>query len=184
MTYFMVLFVRAEAALTLTTGEDARDLLENAIRAQVTKVISFGTATDPNALGLNGTLLDDLTGDPIGQTVAERMEAYISGRLDDYDDATTDEERLQVVMTEKHKAMFGIGWEAYSDYRRTGYPLFLNMIEKDGSFVQYPATAREAALIPNGEFPRRLLFPSLELNSNPNAPDQTTKATPVFWDNN
>lgn len=182
LTYFMVLFARAEAALTLSTGEDARALLEDALREQIIKVISFGTATDAKALGLDDQVLNDLTGEPTGITVEEQMENYISDRIDDYDNAASDEERLEVIMTEKHKAMFGIGWESYTDYRRTGYPRFFNMIAKDGSFVDYPATAREAALVPNGEFPRRLLFPSLELNSNPNSPPQTTKATPVFWD--
>lgn len=184
MTYFMVLFVRSEAALMLNTGEDPRAMLEMAMREQIEKVIEFGTAKDSKALGLGDELLDDLTGEPTGMTVQDQVDAYIADRLADYDAAGDDDERLQVIITEKHKALFGIGWEAYSDYRRTGYPLFLNMQSKDGALVQYPTNAREAALVPNGEFPRRLLFPALELNSNPNAPGQTTKATPVFWDNN
>jgi len=168
----------------LATGEDPRALLEEAMREQIGKVIEFGVAKDPDALGLTDELRDDLTGAPLGITVQQRMDDYVDARLADYDAATTDEERLQVIITEKHKALFGVGWEAYNDYRRTGYPLFYNMQAHNGSVVQYPDNAREAALVPNGEFPRRLLFPALELNSNPNAPDQTTKATPVFWDKN
>ena len=114
----------------------------------------------------------------------EKIDNYVASKLEAYDDAANDAERLEVIITEKHKALFGIGWEAYNDYRRTGYPRFYNMQTQDGSLVTYPATAREAALVPNGEFPRRLLYPALELNSNPNAPEQTTKATPVFWDKN
>jgi hypothetical protein len=185
MTYFMLLFARAEAALMLSTqDDDPRALLEQAMRAQIDKVIAFGVAKDHNALGMGSELLDDLSGDPLGITVEDRMESYLASKLTDYDNATTNAERLEVIITEKHKALFGIGWEAFNDYRRTGYPQFYNMQAKNGTFVAYPATAREAALVPNGEFPRRLLYPALELNSNPNSTAQTTKATPVFWDKN
>ena len=184
MTNFMILFARAEAALTLATADDARDMLEQAIRAQIDKVIAFSTSRDGNALGKAATVLDDLTGDPEELTVQQKIDNYVTSKLEAYDDAATDAERLEVIITEKHKALFCIGWEAYNDYRRTGYPRFFNMQTQDGSLVTYPTTAREAALVPNGEFPRRLLFPALELNSNPNAPAQTTKATPVFWDKN
>jgi len=184
MTNFMVLFARAEAALMLGTTDNAKEIFEEAMNAQIDKVIAFSASRDANALGKSSDALDDLTGESKGYTVEEQIDAYISDRLAEYDGATTDAERLEVIITEKHKALFGVGWEAYNDYRRTGYPRFYNMQTQDGSLVTYPGTAREAALVPNGEFPRRLLFPALELNSNPNAPDQTTKATPVFWDKN
>jgi hypothetical protein len=135
-------------------------------------------------LGKGSELLDDLTGDPIGITVQERIDTYVQTKLAAFDGAAGNEEKLAILITEKHKALFGVGWEAFNDYRRTGYPLFFNMQSKSGVFVTYPENAREAALVPNGEFPRRLLYPALELNANPNAPGQATKATPVFWDNN
>lgn len=184
MTYFMQEFARAEAALTIETGEDARVLFQRAVTAQIDKVVNFSTATDPNALGKSSELLDDLTGVPIGITVQQRIDTYVQSKLDAFDAASGVEEKLAVLITEKHKALFGVGWEAYNDYRRTGYPLFYNMQTKTGALVMYPDNAREAALVPNGEFPRRLLYPSLELNSNPNAPAQSTKATAVFWDKN
>ena len=184
MTYFIQEFARAEAALMLGTGDDARAHFEEALRAQIDKVIAFSTSADPNALSKSSALLDDLTGDPIGITVQDRVDTYVQTKLAAFDDALGSEEKLAVLITEKHKALFGVGWEAFNDYRRTGYPLFFNMQSKSGAFVTYPENAREAALVPNGEFPRRLLYPAVELNANPNAPGQSTKATPVFWDNN
>ena len=183
VTYFMSLFIQAEAALTLGTTGDPRALLEQGIRAQVEKVVAFGAAR--GGWGLSSPILDNLTGLPIAQTVQERLDAYVTNVLADYDAATNDEERLQVVMTEYHKATYGIGWEAYNAYRRTGYPLFYNMNAKDGTTVTYPASATDAAHSQLGAFPRRMLYSQRELNTNTSAPESVVQqSVPVFWDNN
>ena len=62
--------------------------------------------------------------------------------------------------------MYGGGADAFNFIRRTGYPRTL---------------ARN--IDPNpGLFPRTLLYPSSEVNANPNVSQRQDNATQVFWD--
>lgn len=168
LTHSILLFTQAEAALTLGTTGDPRALLQEAIEVQMDKVFDFSAsivASAPGSAAMTGA-----------------RDAYVAAVLNDYDAATTNEERLQVIMTEKHFATFGNGMEAYNDYRRTGYPLFIDQNLQDGTTVTYPSNA--ASLSPLGPFPRLMPYANVELQTNANAPDQRLVAEPVFWDNN
>ena len=62
--------------------------------------------------------------------------------------------------------MYGGGADAFNFIRRTGYPRTL---------------ARN--IDPNpGPFPRTLLYPSSEVNANPNVSQRQDNLTQVFWD--
>ena len=104
LTYTMVLFMQAEAALELGTTGDPRELLEAAINAAMTEIGAF-------------------SGVPVD---AAEVTNYVNARLAAYDAATDDEGRLAVIMTEKYVSLFGNGIESYNDFRRTGYPQNLN----------------------------------------------------------
>jgi len=97
-------FLAAEAALTLGTNGNPKTLLEEAVRASITKVLSFGNSSSP------------YTPNPID------IENYVAEVLSNYDNAATVEERLDVIITEYYLAGFGNSIEAYNAYRRTGYP--------------------------------------------------------------
>ena len=100
LTYSMVSFMRAEAALTLGTGEDAQALLEEAVAAQM-KVV--------NSLSPSFALSD----------------AAIAGfvaRLGDKFLAADDAAKMELLMMQKWIALYGNGIESYNDYRRTGLP--------------------------------------------------------------
>lgn len=168
ITNFIMLFTQAEAALTLGTTGDPRALFEAGMRAQMDKVVNFAAATSSEA--------------PSAASVAADIDTYVAAVLADYDAATSDEERLGVVMTEKHLATFGNGMEAYNDYRRTGFPRFIDQNLQDGSFADYPSNA--VSLSPLGPFPRSFPYANRELQTNANAPAQRLVATPIFWDNN
>ena len=173
LTNFMVKFILAEAGLTLgvNTGSNPRTLMEQGIRAQMDKVINFGAANDRNA---------PLPNDPQLQL---DIDGYVSDRLAEFDAANSDQDRLRVIITEKHKALFGNGYEAFNDYRRTGFPLFINQQTQDGSTVSYP-NAQNMAISPLSAFPRSFLYPTRELETNGNAPNQKNINDPVWWDNN
>jgi hypothetical protein len=151
MTNSMRAFMLAEAALTLGTPGDARALMQEGIDASFSKVEAFGRANDPAAQLM-----------PVAA-----MDAYKALVVADYDAATTNETRLDVVMKEKYYSTYGNGIEAFTDFRRTGYPS--NM---------------PAALAPLGPAPRRLPYPPSELSANPNAPNPPPLVgDKIFWDN-
>ena len=145
LTYTMVLFIQAEAALELGTAGDPRTLLSEGINASLAEIQAF-----------SGTSMD-----------ANEVTDYVDARLADYDAATDDEGRLEVIMTEKYIALFGNGIESYNDFRRTGYPLNLN-----------------TPVIQNGPFPRRFPIPPVEVTANSNIDAETDLTKRVFWDVN
>ena len=82
----------------------------------------------------------------------------------------------ETIMTEKWKALFSQGIEAWTEYRRTGYPLL-------------PEADNRAIFENNGQVPTRLCYPELEYSLNAanvdaaiglnGGPDD--KLTPLWW---
>lgn len=160
-------FMRAEAAFTLGTDDDPRTMLEMGLRASIDKVFSFTGRQD-----LSYTVGQDLDGNPISAEEAflpddEDIEEYITFVLDQYDAAPSDEEKLNVIMKEYYIALWGNGYEAYNNYRRTGMPLRIQPTIDPGG----------------GSFLRTSLYPARHVNLNQNATQKGTDE-PVWWDNN
>jgi hypothetical protein len=98
-TYFM----RAEAALTLGTGENPLEMLMNGVDASIQTVKIFGeSSADPDFVPSDSDIKD--YEDAVSQS-------YINAP-----------DKLQVVMEQYLIALWGNGIEAYNSYRRTGYP--------------------------------------------------------------
>lgn len=108
LTNFMVKFLQAEAVLELEATGDARVLLEEGMRASISKVMDFGAA--------NTTI------DAAFAPSDEDVNVYIAAVLSDYDAAADDSGRLDVIMEQMHIALFGNGIETWNNYRRTGFP--------------------------------------------------------------
>ncbi len=158
-------FMRAEAALTLGTGESARDLLQSGIEKSLDKVESFESLVS-STMSTEVTLRDGSSG-----TVKElygmdedSKTAYINEVLAMYDAAANDDDRLDVIVKEHYIAAWGNGMEAYNMWRRTGKP----------SNMQ---PAIEPAF---GQFPYSFLFPINHVTRNQNI-EQKTLADRVFW---
>lgn len=146
ITYAMRMFIECEAAITLnaTVSDTPKNLLQKALQS---------TFAEVNMLG--------------GPRISiEARDAYIDARLQAFDDAATDDDKLAIVMEEKWIAMFGNAIEAFTDYRRTGYPELPDPLVASNNVV-------------SNRFP----YPSDELSSNPNAPEQLENNVKVFWDN-
>jgi hypothetical protein len=154
-------FLEAEAALTLniTSQGTPRDLLEAGINTSIEKVMSFPATVN-------------VTPDPSKVPDATQVSNYVNLVLNNYDAATTDDQRLNIIMTEYYLALWGNGVEPYNNYRRTGKP----------------DNAQLAVAVPNpGFFMRSMYYPSVFVNRNANAPAQKTPGDAVqkvFWDNN
>lgn len=144
-----VKFLMAESALTLGTTGDVSTLLEEGIRLSMEKVLNF--ATVDVAFAATATNVDD----------------YVAEVMNTYANATSDDERLDIIITESYLAGFGNSIAAYNAYRRTGFP----------SNIQEPIINES---IP---FPRSFLYPEDAVTRNSSI---TQKATTVqiFWDNN
>jgi hypothetical protein len=102
-------FMRAEAALYLSTTDDARAMLEEGVRNSITTVMS----KLPNPASFDN--VPD-TGD---------VNDYVDAVLALYDAATSNDERMAVVGKEYWLAMYGNGVEGFNLYRRTGTPINL-----------------------------------------------------------
>ena len=154
-------FLEAEAANTLgiTTQGDARTLLKNAVTTSINKVMNFPSTVNVTPAA---TFVPSAT----------QVTNYINLVLSNYDTATSNDSRLNIIMTEYYLGLWGNGVEPYNNYRRTGKP----------SNMQIPVAD------PNpGLFMRSFYYPSVFVNRNSNAPAQKTPGdavNKVFWDNN
>lgn len=154
-------FLEAEAALKLNilVRGTPRFLLEEGIRASIAKVLAFPATVAVVVPAAN-----------IPSQAA--IDNYVNIVLASYDAATTDAQRLNIIIKEYYLAAWGNGIEPYNNYRRTGSP---------NNF-------QPALTTPNpGFFIRSVYYPSVFINRNSNAPAQKTPGTAankVFWDTN
>ncbi|MCB0689491.1 MAG: SusD/RagB family nutrient-binding outer membrane lipoprotein [Saprospiraceae bacterium] len=159
-------FWRAEAALTMGTADDAREMLEKGMRESIDKVFSFKNLVPGT---MSRQIEDPRTGEvrtveELYVPTDEDVEAYITFVLDSYD-AADDDGKLDIVMKEYMIALWGNGLESYNNYRRTGKPN--NMAP---------------TLEPNpGSFIRSAYYPAVHINLNSNA-TQKDLTQKVFWD--
>jgi hypothetical protein len=97
--------------------------------------------------------------------------AYLAQSAVDFNNANGSAAQLNLILTQKWLAMCGNqNFEAWTEWRRTRYPTFF--------------TLSLSSKIPAGDWPRRLVYPSAELNDNTNFPGLQPIYTPVWWDIN
>jgi hypothetical protein len=154
-------FLKAEAALKLNiaVAGTPRFLLEQGIRASIAKVLAFPATVNVTVPAAN-------------IPSAAAIDTYVNTVLANYDAATTDAQRLDIIIKEYYLAAWGNGIEPYNNYRRTGSPNNMQPV------LTTPSP---------GFFIRSLFYPSVYINRNINAPAQKTPGTAankVFWDNN
>jgi len=166
-----VQFMLAETSITDGVAGDPRSYLEQGIRQSIDKVMNFGSSLAN--LSNIATPDDPDTPEDETATVAEEfnltpddINAYVDDALAKYDAATTDDERLDIVIEQYFLALFNNGVEAYNTYRRTGKPDL------------------QPTLVPNpGKFIRTFPYPAalVERNNKFNTKNISVK---VFWDTN
>jgi hypothetical protein len=158
-SYTSLLEAEAALALGITTRGSARTLLGDGVTTSISKVLAFPATVN-------------MTPDTAYTPKPAQVSKYINLVLSNYDSATTDDSRLNIIMTEYYIAAWGNGVEPYNNYRRTGKP----------------ANMQLAVAVPNpGYFMRSFYYPSVFVNRNSKAPVQKTPGdaiNKVFWDNN
>lgn len=166
-TYFLL----AEAALRgWNAGGDAKAFYEEGI------AISFSqwSAGIGDYLGSNLKPADWV--DPL---VSDFNTPAVSKVTPKWDDAQTNEERLEKIITQKWIAMFPEGMNAWAEWRRTGYPKLFKIVRNESQ----GAISTDLGV-------RRLPFTVSEKSNNPSGYAQAVQllggadngATRVFWD--
>jgi hypothetical protein len=134
-----------------------------------------------------------ISGDPAAllQAAIEQNFVYLGDNAADADDYYTGNAGsvtvdyaaggLQAIITQKWAALNGINWfEAFTDLRRTGYPV------RSVLGISHAPDWAPIATRPDGKvhIPYRFLYPQSEINSNgKNVPSlSAAQYTPIFWD--
>ena len=163
LDYSFVQFMIAE--LTLTEPGvigNAGTALTTAVTSNINKVMNFNTSVLRANNGSVSTFIPSST----------IVTSYINQVNTRFSSATTDQERLNIIIKEFFVASWGNGMEAYNMYRRTGMPLR----NPQNLGIQSPVTSA-------GEFIRSFPYPNNAILNNSNI-EQKLQTERVFWDNN
>jgi len=190
ITYADRLYLEAELINAGVIPGDARAVLSAAMAAsfaQIDYVISTfvkPSQTVPLLMGANGA------------TPTAAVTSYINSILGLYDAGTT-AKKLEIIMTQKWLSCVGSAVDAYTDYRRTGYPIMFdprNTTMAPGGRAQPPLngnpilnaqglTQPSVPVALTVDYPESLPWSQTERELNSNAPAQ--KENPalfkIFW---
>lgn len=171
-------FLRAEGALRgWNMGGTAKELYEQGIKVSFDEYGISDEAYNKYLENDTGVSLDYV--DPFNSVnnIAGLDKATVK-----WNDGASNEEKLHKIINQKWLAMYPEGQEAWSEFRRTGYPKLFPVYKNYSSNV--------GGGIADGEFVRRLRFPRNDNNSNAeevekaraylNGPDN--EATRLWWD--
>ncbi len=153
MTNAFTQFLIAEAQLVLNGSiGNARTALIDGVSASINKVTNFQSGAIPS-------------GAP--EPSQADIDAYIASVAARYDASGSNQERLDVIITEYYKSLWGNGVEIYNNFRRTSYP-------SDLAPSQDPTP---------GTFTNSMLYPSVYIanNNNPDAVQKQSVAEKVWW---
>ena len=172
MTAAEVWFLRAEAALRGWTAEDPRICYEQGIRCSFSQWQVAGVETYLQSDCRAADFEDAFT--PENNIKARCL---VSPR---WDDAASDEMKLERIITQKWLAVFPEGCEAWAEQRRTGYPRLFS--------VRYNNSRN--GCVDTEKMIRRLNYPSSILDSDSGQYEMLVNAlggpdhagTPLWWD--
>jgi len=179
LTGYESFFLQAEAAARGWSGAGGDDILfKSGIRASLN---SYSSALSNINILLADTPSTSVNGFPIqapiyltpdyayysylhGDTLTGAPAAYWSK----YPTTGTVQQKVRFIITQKWFAMCGNqGFEAWSEWRRTGYPDFFVI---------------SANSIIGNQFPKRFLYPNSEATRNSNFPGVQPVTSKVWWD--
>lgn len=167
-------FLRAEGALLgWNMGGTAKDFYEQGVRA------SFAS----NGVGGVEEYLNNAAGTPtdyVDPVNARNNAQAISTITVKWDEAASFDEKLERIITQKWIALYPEGQEAWSEFRRTGYPKLWPVVENFSN-----------GDVPAGEFIKRLPYPTSITNSSQSAVAEAISKylngrdsmfSPLWWD--
>jgi len=174
-----VWFLKAEAALRGWTTESAQTDYETGIN---TSMSQWGVSAGSYLTDNTSTEADYVDPQTPSTTAPNASIKAVSTITIAWDAAATPEKNLERIITQKWIAMFPTGgWEAWTEYRRTGYPrLFPVVVNNSGGDISTDLQIR------------RIQYPSTEYTGNAAGVAQGVQllggpdkgGTPVWWDTN
>jgi hypothetical protein len=157
-------FLQAEAAVVgiSAAGLTAKDAFEEGIRASFHYLYTLPDGT------VDGTPEDD----------ADDYIAANNSYLTQFDLATTNDQRIEAIITQKYIALNMVNsHEGWNEYRRTGYPK-LTGTSATGTFASSASQSSRG-----DQLPARILYPTSEIQYNPENVPQGINSfnTTIFW---
>ncbi|WP_300978196.1 RagB/SusD family nutrient uptake outer membrane protein [Flavobacterium sp.] len=173
MTSAEVFFLRAEGALRgWNMGGTAQSLYEQGINASFAQL---------GVSGVDAYIADNIkmARDFVDVVDSKNNGAAVNKVTIAWDNAASNEVKLQKIITQKWIAIFPDGQEAWSEYRRTGYPKLFPVLKNDSN-----------GTISTEFGPRRNLFSQSEIDGNKTGYDSgvsklggpDTGGTRLWWD--
>lgn len=151
-------FMLAEAALTIGTTGDPKELMLRGIRKHMAFVRAFALGSAEM-----GTVTAFFPTAEWNDLVDEYID-HVSGEYD----AAPANRKMNIIAHEYWLALYGNGIEAYNLYRRTGQP----------------DNMQPGLLATSGDFPRSFLYPTNYIVTNSEAVQKSNLRQRVFWDTN
>lgn len=151
-----VMFMLAEANARYGNSGEAKSYYDAATNAACARV-----GTDCSALVAAGGIYE-----------------YPNGSLD---------ENIKAIITQKWASLVDRGYEAFWDQLRTGVPAIFNgngvidPFNPPADYIPGTFTWSVGGKTAEGVFPKRLVWPELERNTNQNIPDEVGLTVPVWW---
>jgi hypothetical protein len=163
-----VLYLKAELAAKGKIADDAKTILQAAVEASFALVDAVtavaGMGTEPELVG------------------SEAVNTYIEKVIGEYDAASA-EKKFEIIMTQKWISKFGSAIDAYTDYRRTGYPVLFDPTTMGDLATGGPEGSGKVPVQCIRPYPLSLPWSANELSMNDNAPAQKSiGSAPIFWD--
>ena len=164
-------FLQAEGVVRgiITSNTDASELFNDGIKASFNYLYELP----------NGAIDVNVSGDP-----TDDFNTYLDDNSDSYlviyDLATTNDQKLEAIITQKFIALNMVNSnQAWNDYRRTHYPVIISVAGATGS--QTFASTQSQSVRPD-KLPTGLAYPSAEISSNPNTPKGISAlSSQIFW---
>ncbi|MEN5435953.1 SusD/RagB family nutrient-binding outer membrane lipoprotein [Sphingobacterium faecium] len=162
-------FLQAEAAITGLVSGDVTTLFENGIKASY-NYLNF------NESDVTTVSASDLTTFLTTYKTANPTSALVNIAL-----ATTDEKKLEAIITQKYIAFnFIFSHEAWNEYRRTKYPAISGAPSTANKYKTFVSITSEATAA--DKLPTRIMYPNTEYNYNSaNVPVIDKYTSKIFW---
>jgi Susd and RagB outer membrane lipoprotein len=191
ITYADRLYLEAELIIAGVIPGDAKAVLTAAMNASfaqvdyvITTYVKPTSQSVPLLMGANGA------------TPTAAVSSYISSVLNLYDAANT-ARKFEIIMTQKWLSCVGSAVDAYTDYRRTGYPIMFDPRDPSmapGGRAQPPLagnpilnalgqTQPSVPVVLTVNYPESLPWSQTERELNANAPAQKNDPSQfkIFW---
>lgn len=110
--------------------------------------------------------------------------AFIApGGAYEYPSAGTLDQKIEAISTQKWiSCAYGVHFlEGFFEKNRTGYPKTSPVYSTDPSYVPGQFVVSKNSVLGANQLPKRMVFPLLERQANPNTPTEVPISTPVWW---